>query len=167
MEDTLQPTIDLVLNMAIFIWLGAVCPWRSFVDGSVVPVERLFLLGILVLLLRRLPVIFLLRRMIPQIVGGRDALFMGFFGPIGISAIFYCYLGVEFLGSLDENPAAERLQETMLVVVWFLVTASVVSRFFFLLSLFFFFFFPISCQLIRFRRLSTASASPSLCPGTF
>lgn len=163
MEDTLQPTIDLVLNMAIFIWLGAVCPWRSFVDGSVVPVGRLFLLGILVLLLRRLPVIFALHRMIPQIAGSRDALFMGFFGPIGISAIFYCYLGVEFLGSMaQDNPAAEQLQETMLVVVWFLVTTSVVSCLLF--------FFPshfFRCSWLIPSRLCMASASPSPCPGTF
>ncbi|KAL1970418.1 hypothetical protein VTN77DRAFT_5579 [Rasamsonia byssochlamydoides] len=127
MEDTLQPTIDLVLNMAMFIWLGIVCPWSSFIDGSVVPVWRLFLLGILVLLLRRLPAIYLMRRLIPQITGSRDALFMGFFGPIGVSAIFYCCLGVEFLRSFaEENPAAKKLQETMVVVVWFLVTTSII-----------------------------------------
>lgn len=111
----------------MFIWLGAVCPWRSFIDGSIVPVERLFVLGILVVLIRRLPAIFLFRRFIPQIAGGRDALFMGFFGPIGISAVFYCCLGSEFLETFaDEYPDARNLQDTMRVVVWFLVTTSVV-----------------------------------------
>jgi NhaP-type Na+/H+ or K+/H+ antiporter len=127
-EDTLLPSIDLILNMAMFLWLGVACPWASFVDGSVIPTHRLFLLGALVLLLRRLPVIFALRRLIPQISGNRDVIFMGFFGPIGISAIFYCYLGCEFLQSFaEEKPGAVRLQEQLKVVVWFLVTASIVS----------------------------------------
>jgi NhaP-type Na+/H+ or K+/H+ antiporter len=127
MEDTLLPVIDLVLNMAMFIWLGAVCPWTSFIDVSVIPVPRLFFLGILVLLLRRLPAIYLMRHLIPQITGSRDSLFMGFFGPIGVSAIFYCCLGTEFLRTFaEEDAVASQLQETMYVIVWFLVTTSVV-----------------------------------------
>jgi len=127
LEDTLQPTIDLVLNMAMFIWLGAVCPWSSLVDGSVVPPERLFLLGVLILLFRRLPAIYLLRRSIRQITQKRDALFMGFFGPIGVSAIFYCCVGIEFLGLFPpEDESSKKLKESMRVVVWFLVTTSVV-----------------------------------------
>jgi hypothetical protein len=127
LEDTLQPTVDLVLNMAMFIWLGAVCPWSTFVDGSVIPPQRLFLLGGLILLLRRLPSIYLLRRSIRQIKRKRDALFMGFFGPIGVSAIFYCGVGTTFLELFpDDDDGAGKLQASMKTIVWFLVTTSVV-----------------------------------------
>ncbi len=35
LDDSLQPTVDMLLNVSIFMWLGAVCPWSSFVDNSV------------------------------------------------------------------------------------------------------------------------------------
>lgn len=52
LDDSLQPTIDMLLNLAIFMWYGAVCPWASFAHNSVIPIYRLIFLGILVLLLR-------------------------------------------------------------------------------------------------------------------
>jgi sodium/hydrogen antiporter len=128
LEDSLQPTVDLILNMAIFMWLGAVCPWTTFTDGSIIPAHRLLFLGILVLLLRRLPAIYLLRRFIPQISSRRLALFTGFFGPIGISAIFYCCLAAEFLRPFsDEHPELGLLEAKLQVIVWYLVTSSIVS----------------------------------------
>jgi sodium/hydrogen antiporter len=128
LQDSLQPTVDLILNMAIFMWLGAVCPWTTFMDGSIIPAHRLLFLGILVLLLRRMPAIYLLRRFIPQISSRRLALFTGFFGPIGISAIFYCCLAVEFLRPFsDEHPELGLLEAKLQVVVWYLVTSSIVS----------------------------------------
>lgn len=117
--------------MVVFIWLGAVCPWPSFFDNSIIPIHRLILLAVLVLLFKRLPVIYAMRSFIPQIEQNRHALFAGFFGPIGISAIFYLYLSVEFLkGSTADGRDgvdAKNLEETMLVIVWFLVISSIVS----------------------------------------
>jgi NhaP-type Na+/H+ or K+/H+ antiporter len=49
-----------------------------------------------VLLLRRLPVVLLLRR--PLGLGWPDAAFLGWFGPIGVSALFYLALESERLG---------------------------------------------------------------------
>lgn len=51
-DDSLQPTIDMLLNLAIFMWYGAVCPWTSFAHNSVIPIHRMVFLGILILLLR-------------------------------------------------------------------------------------------------------------------
>ena len=128
LEDSIQPTVDLILNMAIFMWLGAVCPWSSFTDGSIIPAHRLLLLGISVLLFRRLPAIYLLRRFIPQISNRRLAFFTGFFGPIGISAIFYCCIAADFLRPfIDEHPELGLLEAKLQVVVWYLVMSSIVS----------------------------------------
>lgn len=58
---------------------------------------------------------------------------MGFFGPIGCSAIFYLYLTVEFIKTLNpdggDTPREDvaHLGETVHVVVWFMVIISVVS----------------------------------------
>jgi NhaP-type Na+/H+ or K+/H+ antiporter len=45
-----------------------------------------------ILLLRRLPVLLLIYRYIPHLHSRKDALFLGWFGPIGISALFYALL---------------------------------------------------------------------------
>lgn len=132
-DDTLQPTIDMLLNAAIFMWFGAVCPWHKFVYNEVIPIYRLIPLGILVILFRRPPIIALMHTRIHQIEQWRQAAVVGFFGPIGVSAIFYLYISQEYLRTsvLDDNgnqrEDAARLAEIMMVVIWFLVICSVVS----------------------------------------
>lgn len=132
LDDSLQPTIDMLLNLSIFMWLGAVCPWASFARNDIIPLYRLIPLGILVLLLRRLPVVLLLRRRIPQIEHMRQALFVGFFGPIGVSAIFYLFVSLDFLQDMQNTSTgsmrqdAAQLQDTMRVVIWFLAVCSIV-----------------------------------------
>ena len=131
LDDSLQPTIDMLLNVAVFIWFGAVCPWSSFVHNAQIPIYRLIFLGVLVLLLRRPPVVLLMHNRIHQIEEWRQALFVGFFGPIGVSAIFYLYVTLDYLRNnieVDgkERADAERLGEILMIVVWFLVICSIV-----------------------------------------
>ena len=52
LDDSLQPTIDMLLNLSIFVWFGAVCPWSLFLHNEIIPIYRLVALGILILLLR-------------------------------------------------------------------------------------------------------------------
>lgn len=52
LDDSLQPTIDMLLNLAVFLWFGAICPWALFAHSSVIPIYRLIVLGILILLFR-------------------------------------------------------------------------------------------------------------------
>ncbi|KLU89642.1 Na(+)/H(+) antiporter, partial [Magnaporthiopsis poae ATCC 64411] len=129
-DDSVQPTVDMLLNVAMFMWLGATCPWSSFWTSDVVTPGRLAALGVLVLLFRRLPVILGLHRRIHQIEDDRQALFVGHFGPIGVSAIFYLYVGLEFLQTVtvgdEQRPDVKQLGEVMTVVIWFLIICSVV-----------------------------------------
>lgn len=122
----------MLLNVAIFIWFGAITPWYEFAHNNVIPIYRLVLLGILVLLLRRLPVVFALHKKIHQIEQVRQALFVGFFGPIGVSAIFYLYVSREFLRGITvdgvQREDAAKLSETMLIVIWFLAVCSMVKE---------------------------------------
>jgi hypothetical protein len=69
---------------------------------------------------------------IHQIDEKRQALYVGFFGPIGVSAIFYLYITLDFLRKnirVDEEirPDAEYLIKVVNIVVWFLVICSVVN----------------------------------------
>ena len=110
---------------------GAVCPWASFVNNDVIPIYRLIFLGILILLFRRLPVVFALHWNIWQIEEKQQAIFVGFFGPIGVSAVFYLYISLDFLRGITVDGViredAERLIEVFNVVVWFLAVCSIVS----------------------------------------
>ncbi|TIA36305.1 Na+/H+ antiporter [Aureobasidium pullulans] len=130
LDDSLQPTIDMLLNVSIFIWFGAVTPWYEFAHNNVIPLYRLIPLGILVLLLRRLPIVFAMHKKIRQIEEPRQALVVGFFGPIGVSAVFYLYISREFLRGINLDGVvrddAERLSEIMLVVIWFLAICSII-----------------------------------------
>ncbi|KAK6840198.1 hypothetical protein PG990_011797 [Apiospora arundinis] len=130
LDDSLQPTIDMLLNVTIFMWYGAVCPWHKFIDNDVIPIYRLVPLGILVLLFRRPPVIIGLHWWIRQIEDIRQAIFMGFFGPVGVSGIFYMYITIEFIKTLDQEgktrPDVARLAEMVTVIVWFIAICSVV-----------------------------------------
>lgn len=132
-DDSLQPSIDLLLNVAIFVWFGCVCPWHSFYRNDYIPIYRLIPLGILILLFRRPPVVFALHKAIHQTEKWRQAGIVGFFGPIGVGAIFYLSVTQEYLRTevVDEQgverPDAVKLRETMTVVVWFLVVCSIVS----------------------------------------
>lgn len=129
LDDSLQPTIDMLLNVTIFMWYGAVCPWHSFAYNGIIPLYRLVVLSILILLFRRLPFVFAFHKLIPQIELLQQATFMGFFGPIGCSAIFYLYVTVEFVDGLleKERHDVDNLIEDVRVIVWFMVISSVVS----------------------------------------
>jgi NhaP-type Na+/H+ or K+/H+ antiporter len=80
--------IDLLVNTAAFVFVGAWMPFDSFSDHELsLSVGRLISIAVLVLLLRRLPIIIGLYKWIPDIKSFREALFSGHFGPIGIGVL--------------------------------------------------------------------------------
>jgi len=132
MDDSFQPTIDLLLNVAIFAWFGAICPWHMFVANDVIPIYRLIPLAILILLLRRPPIVLAMHTKIHQIEEWRQALFVGYFGPIGVSAIFYLYTARDILEGFTVNGVqredARVLEEVLTVFVWFMTIVSIVAH---------------------------------------
>lgn len=119
----------MLLNVSIFAFYGAICPWYLFAHNDVIPIYRLIFLGILVMLLRRLPMVLVFRKQIWQIEDLRQASFAGFFGPIGVSAIFYLYTSLDFLQTIQiegqQREDAATLAEVMNVVVWFMAICSI------------------------------------------
>ncbi|KAJ7133332.1 Sodium/hydrogen exchanger family-domain-containing protein [Mycena epipterygia] len=106
-ESVFSSVIDLLFNVAAFVYVGAWMPFASFEDpaGTTLQVWRLVVLAICVFLLRRLPVMCALYRWIPDIKTFREAVFSGHFGPIGVGAVFISTLATQIL---QESPLAEE-----------------------------------------------------------
>lgn len=84
--------INQFLVLPLFLVIGAALPWEEWGDLG----WRGVLLVVGILLLRRLPVLVLLHR--PLRLRWPDTLFLGWFGPVGVSAIFYLTLEAERVG---------------------------------------------------------------------
>ncbi|KAK5052099.1 hypothetical protein LTR84_002903 [Exophiala bonariae] len=85
--------IDLVLNLSYFVLIGSVIPWQSFNSDTLCVIPWRLVVGVLcIFLFRRIPMLFLFKRLIPDIRTWREALFYGHFGPIGAGSIFSALL---------------------------------------------------------------------------
>jgi NhaP-type Na+/H+ or K+/H+ antiporter len=83
-ESAFSSVIDL-LNTAAFLFVGAWMPFDLFSDETLsLSVKRLVCISVLVLSLRRLPVIFGLFKWMLDIKSFHEVLFRGHFGPIGV-----------------------------------------------------------------------------------
>ncbi|KAH3673587.1 hypothetical protein WICMUC_003584 [Wickerhamomyces mucosus] len=104
-ETHVSTVIDLLLNLAYFVYFGAIVPWPQFNDSSIgTNVWRLILLALVVIVLRRLPAVVALKGLIPDIKTWREAIFCGHFGPIGVGAIFASILA---RGELEKESTTE------------------------------------------------------------
>ena len=84
-ETRLPEILDLLLNSSMFVYFGAIIPWSQFRPSTIQPdltAGKLVGLLILIILLRRIPIVLALKRFIPDIRTYREALFCGHFGPM-------------------------------------------------------------------------------------
>lgn len=105
-ESHVSNVIDLLLNMAFFVYFGAIIPWSDFnsPDLSITP-WRLVVIAILILLFRRIPGVFACYKICPDIRNWREAMFCGHFGPIGVGALFFAILARAELETESQVPA--------------------------------------------------------------
>lgn len=87
-EEDIQEAINRFFSLPIFILLGLTIPWQQWgaLGWSGI------LLVVLILLFRRLPVVLLLNRSLRPFKNRWEVLFAGWFGPIGVAAIYYASL---------------------------------------------------------------------------
>ncbi len=116
-QDGIDEAINRYAVLPLFVLLGIVLPWAAW--GRLGWNAVAFV--VVVLFLRRLPVVLALSR--PAGIRGLDAPFLAWFGPMGVSAVFY------LAHSMDEGVTDPRLFSygTLAVaasVVAFGVTAS-------------------------------------------
>ena len=87
-EENIQEAVNRFFVLPVFVLFGLALPWGEWAElGWKGPV-----LAALVLLLRRLPWVLAFTPLIPRAGGARDGLFVGWFGPIGIAALYYATL---------------------------------------------------------------------------
>lgn len=107
-ESHVSNVIDLLLNLAYFVYFGSIIPWEYYnmPDLGLVP-WRLVVIAILVIFFRRIPIMLALKAIIPDVKTWREALFAGHFGPIGVGAIFASILARAELETGSTQPLAE------------------------------------------------------------
>ncbi|KAJ6441054.1 plasma membrane antiporter [Purpureocillium lavendulum] len=129
-HDEVSSCIDVLLNFGGFMYIGTILPWSDFNDptGTGLTYGRLIGLGFLVLALRRIPAIFLTYKLMPSVVKDwKEALFMGYFGPIGAGAVFYLEHSRHLFPELGKGDAEETdLARAIGPVVYWLVLFSIV-----------------------------------------
>jgi NhaP-type Na+/H+ or K+/H+ antiporter len=89
-EEQTQEVVKRFFDLPIFVLLGMALPWQEWLGLG----WSGLLLLVAILLLRRLPAVLLLYRGIGQLPLLRDALFTGWFGPVGVAALFYAMLSL-------------------------------------------------------------------------
>jgi Na(+)/H(+) antiporter len=132
-ESHVSNVIDLLINLAYFVYLGTIIPWEQYnsPDLGTTP-WRLVVIAIFVILFRRIPIMMALKPFIPDIKTWREALFAGHFGPIGVGAIFVAILARAELETEGTTPLATispvtTNEYTLVSLVWPIVTFLVIS----------------------------------------
>ncbi|CAO3683334.1 unnamed protein product [Rhizopus microsporus] len=126
-EAHFQEVIDMMLNLAIFVYIGSIIPWWEFNNHELgLEPWRMVLVAFLVLFFRRLPVVVLLKPAMPAIKTYREAVFSGWFGPIGVGAVFLSTIAKEELETVYEGKEKPLATQIVGPVVLFIVFSSVV-----------------------------------------
>ncbi|WP_436343843.1 cation:proton antiporter domain-containing protein [Natronorubrum sp. FCH18a] len=94
-EQKVQETVLRLFTFPIFVFFGIALPVDQWVSLGWAGVA----LAAGILLLRRLPMTVIFRRTVRPIDGDHDSLFAGWFGPIGIAALFYATVAHRILGN--------------------------------------------------------------------
>ncbi|KAJ1949683.1 hypothetical protein EC988_004673 [Linderina pennispora] len=124
-EDTgLQETVNGLLSMSFFMYFGTVIPWHEYTSGNMLEPWRIFVVVLLIMVLRRLPILMASYKLISAVRTWQEALFAGWFGPIGVSAIFYSIETVKQLEDHDDSNGG-RVEKLVYPVVCMIVFGSV------------------------------------------
>lgn len=132
-ESHVSNVIDLLLNLTYFVFLGTIIPWDQFNNADIgLSAWKLTVMAIFVILFRRIPIMMMLKPVIPDIKTWREALFAGHFGPIGVGAIFVALLARAELETEHSVPMAELPPPgvefyNVIILVWPIVTFMVIA----------------------------------------
>ncbi|KAL8712182.1 MAG: hypothetical protein Q9220_003616 [cf. Caloplaca sp. 1 TL-2023] len=133
-ESHVSNVIDLLLNLAYFVYLGSIIPWEQYNNPAIgLTPWRLVVISLLVIFFRRIPIMLALKPIIPDIKTWREALFAGHFGPIGVGAIFAAILARAELETDTTTPLAvlptdpESENYFVVLIIWPLTTFLVIT----------------------------------------
>ena len=112
-QARVQEVVNRLFAIPAFVVFGLALPWAGW---AALGWGRLAAFAALVLALRRLPALLALAPLLPALRRRADALFVGWFGPVGMAAVFYAALAAHRTGD-----------DTVWIVGSFLVAASVLA----------------------------------------
>jgi NhaP-type Na+/H+ or K+/H+ antiporter len=127
--EVFASVIDLVLNCACFVYIGAWVPFNAFtIDNLGITPWRLVVLTSGIMGLRRIPAILALYKWIPEIASWREALFSGHFGPMGVGAVFISTLALHRLPVPKDPPLTQHDYLALMLqpIVSFVVLSSII-----------------------------------------
>lgn len=120
----ISQVLDMLFNITFFVFFGAQIPWRRFVDADL-GVSSLLGAAVLIILFRRLPVVMAMRSWIPTLQSRKEAFFAGWFGPMGVGAIFFAIQARDII--IESSTAVnDSFASKVFPVVAFIVLASIV-----------------------------------------
>lgn len=90
-EERVQEAIGQFFILPVFVLFGVALPWREWIGLG----WSGLLLAVAVLLVRRLPALVAVSTVLPDLRHRHDALFVGWFGPIGVAAIYYATIAAQ------------------------------------------------------------------------
>lgn len=116
-EERIQEVVNQFFSVPIFALLGLMLPVDTWRETG----WQMVAMVVAVLVLRRMPVVWALSRCSPALCRSRDVWFAGWFGPVGVAALFYGTLVISKTHDLSEPHEAAVWSATTA-----LVTGSVV-----------------------------------------
>ncbi|TPJ14365.1 sodium:proton antiporter [Mesorhizobium sp. B2-7-3] len=87
-QENVQAAVSRFFDLPVFILVGTMLPWAAWHELG----WRAIGFAVAVLIVRRVPWWVALYRAVPEIRTMSEAVFLGWFGPIGISTIYYLLL---------------------------------------------------------------------------
>lgn len=93
-EEHGQEAVNRFFSIPVFALLGTAIPWQGWVDLG----WKGLLLAVALMLFRRPPVLLVLRPLLPSLKHRADALYLGWFGPIAVAAVYYASMMEHRLG---------------------------------------------------------------------
>lgn len=132
-ESHVSNVIDLLINLAYFVYFGTIIPWDQFNSPELgTAAWKLVIIALFVVFFRRIPIMLALKPFIPDIKSWREALFAGHFGPIGVGAIFIAILARADLETGTTTPLAQLPAEGtphyhLIALIWPIVTFLVIT----------------------------------------
>lgn len=104
-EERMQEAVTRFFILPVFVVFGMLAPWREWTELG----WRGVGLVVAVLLLRRLPALLMTGRWIPVFTARADAWLLGWFGPVGIAALYYACLALRHTGQRQVWAAATEI----------------------------------------------------------
>ncbi|MBK6267384.1 cation:proton antiporter [Marivirga sp. S37H4] len=94
-EEKVQESMERIFTIPVFFLFGVFIPWQEW---SALGWSAVWIV-LLILFLRRIPAFLILKPFLPQFRGKwKEMLIVGWFGPIGVAALFYAILAKEKTG---------------------------------------------------------------------